>query len=424
MQHRFPARHSPRVVSRAVPATIPPIAEGGPADLADCVYVDVETTGTDRSADEVLSVAIVGADGRGLLDTLIKPVRRTSWKRSLPIHGIAPKDVAGAPSLTAVAPAIRAAVHGRVVVAYSAEFEADFLSGMLDTARALRCCKLEYAAHVGQWDDWYGGWHWWSLVDAARAVFFPWRNGAPHNALADALACRAVWRYLHDPQERARVEAVRAQNKRKQAERNRKHKQRRQARQAVRNFFKQEDRRRRQREAEGTLRVCGWTGCCPPNGNGHWAAGMSHAKAAEEFCRVFFGHGLQALALLEKYPVIYRKRADIPRHLKPVSWFRTAAWYRRELRPCAAYVGKKQAYELYDRAEKTRLDCKFRLRLTGRIEDTETHAVVTRGHLRQHGWTRRDMDGLEPAAERWHFYYRLWYPLFLVPKKDLDRRRA
>ena len=92
--------------------------------------------------------------------------------------------------------------------------------------------------------------------------------------------------------------------------------------------------------------------------------------------------------------------------------------------PCAAYVGKKQAYELYDRAEKTRLDCKFRLRLTGRIEDTETHAVVTRGHLRQHGWTRRDMDGLEPAAERWHFYYRLWYPLFLVPKKDLDRRRA
>ena len=54
----------------------------------------------------------------------------------------------------------------------------------------------------------WGGWHWWKLVDAVASVEFEW-SGQTHDAAPVALACQAVWVYLHAPQVRANIDALR-----------------------------------------------------------------------------------------------------------------------------------------------------------------------------------------------------------------------
>ena len=54
----------------------------------------------------------------------------------------------------------------------------------------------------------WSGWHWWKLVDAAASVEFEW-SSQTHGAVPTALACRAVWLYLHDVQARPGVDVLR-----------------------------------------------------------------------------------------------------------------------------------------------------------------------------------------------------------------------
>nr|WP_247595136.1 hypothetical protein [Salmonella enterica] len=72
-----------------------------------------------------------------------------------------------------------------------------------------------WARHAGEWSEWHGDWCLQRLDQAAAAVCFAW-PGEKHRALADALACRAVWQYLNDDDERQRVEAVRLDRQRGQ----------------------------------------------------------------------------------------------------------------------------------------------------------------------------------------------------------------
>lgn len=159
------------------------------------VFIDTETTGLDPSTDEILEIAIVDDTGRTLLNSLVRPERRTEWRSAEEINGIAPADVAGAASLAELASAIRAAVEGREVVIYNAGFDAGFLGELLDGAASIRCCMQRYAEHVGEWDPKRGRLRWHRLSAAADAAGFRW-PGAAHQALADALACRAIWRHV------------------------------------------------------------------------------------------------------------------------------------------------------------------------------------------------------------------------------------
>ena len=114
----------------------------------------------------------------------------------------------------------------------------------------------------------------------------------------------------------------------------------------------------------------------------------------------------------------YRSRADIPAHLKPASWFNPASWYRRELRACAAYVGRRRAWPLYHRNEKRRLDRKFRLRLFPVNPPLDPHEMLaSRTQLRRRGWRDADIDTLVPASEDYNPVGHVWYPLYRVPRR-------
>ena len=378
-------------------------------DPAHCVYLDTETTGLEPGFDEVVDLAIADADGRLLVDSLVRPDHCTEWPEAEAIHGIAPAVVATAPTLAELAPRVRAAVAGKTVVIYNADFDTGFVGHLLAGSQAIECCMLAWAEHAREWSDYWGGWRWHKLVEAAAAVHFEW-PAAAHRARADALACRAVWRYLHDPEERARIDAIRAARERAwQIERDWDAYCWEQAREAA--------LRDRRLAARGTSFINHWW--LGRYGVDHWSS-RRRWEAEDAFARIFFGKSLRALELEvwaeERGLPRYGRQRDIPSRFKPASWFRPEAWYRRELRPGAVFVGRSQVRLLYATSEKRRLNRKFRLRLVALPDDPDS-IVASRSRLRRLGYRAAELRDLEPVAERYSQSRTLWYPVYRVARK-------
>ena len=162
------------------------------------VYLDTETTGLDRRA-EIVDIAVVSADGRVLLDTLVKP------SRSIPaevirIHGITDQMVANAPGWPDVARRLGAILDAasRVVV-YNASFDrriidqCNFRHDIAGTRSRWQCAMEQYASFAGT-SGRRGGYRWHKLIDAAAS--FGHREAVQHRALTDTRLCRAVVRSM------------------------------------------------------------------------------------------------------------------------------------------------------------------------------------------------------------------------------------
>jgi len=109
--------------------------------------------------------------------------------------------VQDAPALEALRPQIVRAVREKTVVTYNAAFDQALLPA------ELLGCMVAFAEHYGEWSDWHGGFRWQTLGVATEYVRHRWETPS-HRAVADALACRAVWRSRTEPEEQARVEAI------------------------------------------------------------------------------------------------------------------------------------------------------------------------------------------------------------------------
>lgn len=159
------------------------------------VYLDLETTGLDPARDEILEIGILADSGEVLLDTLVKPQRHCTWPEAQCINGIAPADVAEAPSLPKISSRIVDAVAGMRVVIYNAPFDAAFLGNTLEGAAEISCAMRAFAEAFGEWSDEHRGWRWQNLGVAAAYVGFAW-PGPAHRAIHDCQATRAVWRWI------------------------------------------------------------------------------------------------------------------------------------------------------------------------------------------------------------------------------------
>lgn len=171
------------------------------------VFLDLETTGLNPEEDEIVEVGILGADGVPLVDSLVRPTQHESWPKAEALHGISPAAVQDAPPLVDLRPRIVEAVTGAQVVIYNAPFDSGFLVAELAPAAEIRCAMREFAEVYGEWSEEHQTWRWQRLHVAAAYVGFEW-PGAAHRAIHDCAATRAVWRYLVDPAERSRVDAL------------------------------------------------------------------------------------------------------------------------------------------------------------------------------------------------------------------------
>ena len=163
------------------------------------LYLDTETTGLAPTTNDLLEVAVVDESGAVLLDPLVRPRRRQAWPEAQAVHGIRPEDVATAPELATVAAQLAEVIEAAdALVIYNAQFDLGFLPARVRKLAAQKAvCAMEaYSLWVGDWNDYHGNYRWFRLTAAAMAAGHTW-SGQAHRALADTLAARSVWQWLH-----------------------------------------------------------------------------------------------------------------------------------------------------------------------------------------------------------------------------------
>lgn len=377
------------------------------------IYLDTETTGLNCYRDEILEIAIIDANGKKLLDSLVKPVKKVTWQDAQAIHGITPDMVKNAPTLKALENEIKEIVQDQEVVIYNADFDTSFLKNLLDDVKAVHCCMVQYAEHIGDYSEYWEGNRWHKLSEAAYYVMYEW-EGTTHRALADCFACRAVWEYLHSEEKQQKVQAIKDDKEAAwQAE-------------IYLDDIEYEERRNRQVKNEQIQSfIFSWWLKKPvlysywtDQYKLEWSTRYRCFRIENELCMVFFGLSIKSLNIQEQFDEkgIYRNRNKIPPHLWPISRFKQEDWVIAELEPCAAYVSKKQAWLLYDRkSELQRIKRQYPLRFAKIPENT---ILYTKSDLKKKGYTEKDIQCLTPISEYLHWKYGKWYPLYGIKEPE------
>lgn len=154
-------------------------------------FLDLETTGTDRTTDRIVEVAIVRLDPDGSIETLdmrVQPGVRIP-REATAVHGISNEDVAGAPRFAEIAPRVSAFLDSADLAGYNLrvfdlpvlakEFERARHPFSLDGRRVVDAQTIYFKKEPRD------------LASAVRA-FAGREHARAHSALADAVATAEV----------------------------------------------------------------------------------------------------------------------------------------------------------------------------------------------------------------------------------------
>jgi DNA polymerase-3 subunit epsilon len=160
--------------------------------------VDLELTGLDPRADEIISFGAIPIDGGRVragaaVAGLVRPAREAS-EASIRVHEIRPVDVAGAPALAEAIGPLVGAIDGRGLVVHTAEVERAFLGSAL-RAQGLRLrnpiVDTEVLGRLWLHERDGGLRRRLALSEIARELGLP--ADRPHTALGDALTTAQVF---------------------------------------------------------------------------------------------------------------------------------------------------------------------------------------------------------------------------------------
>lgn len=200
--------------------------------LADCVYLDTETTGLDDD-DIALEVGVVDRDGRELFQSYIKPddpsffdqregLNETAWRSDYEleeaeeygeeiepsfkyargyaerIHGIKKEVVMSEGRyMHEIQGELEEVLRGKNVVIYNADFDIRIMSqtgfSIMKNSRRIFCAMLAYSDYSNKrrWNDYYKNWKWRKLKDAYHEC-----GGTKlqtHRAVTDCQMTHLVW---------------------------------------------------------------------------------------------------------------------------------------------------------------------------------------------------------------------------------------
>jgi DNA polymerase III subunit epsilon len=161
------------------------------------VSLDFETTGLDLRRDEVVSFGAVPIEhgriqGRGALYREVRPSRDPTHS-SIRIHNLRPGDLAAAEPAGSALPALRAALDGRYLLAWAAEIEIAFLSGLFTGSRRTWRRRTIDVMRLAMAVDGRNGTGESSYALEAVAARLDMPVDEPHHALDDALTTAQVF---------------------------------------------------------------------------------------------------------------------------------------------------------------------------------------------------------------------------------------
>ena len=381
------------------------------------IFLHIKTTAVDSGDDQPVEVAIVGDKGTPLVQSLLRPVERSDWPAAARSCRVMRSRIETAPTLEAILPAIREVVACQVLVAYDLYQMLALLGDALGGAAATYSAGEAFGAVADDFADELGDdevdWRpaaYPPLSLATEFLLFKWPR-ASHRALARALACRAVWRYLIDDDERERVWALRDD---RAAERAAVHELALDEKTAI--YCANEFARLKGNELFEKL------GLRPPNNGANFDAESQRrmlARRREEATEAFTGcppHVWEKVApWIGRIPV-YRNRAAIPVNRVPRSKLvqqKVERWVIELLQPNAAYLSDSGAmcFFLYDPAQAVTIYNEYPMRhpyVPGRGK-----AVVTADQLRAAGF---DPGTRWVVAEQFDRKTQQWQDLYEVSK--------
>jgi DNA polymerase III epsilon subunit-like protein len=351
----------------------------------ETLFLDTETTGLRAGAggDEVLEIGIVDADDRVLFESFVRPLSHTEWPEAEDLHGIAPAAVAAAPTLEALRPCVQELVRGKRVVIYNACFELSFLPWVATHAAEVRCCMQAYADYVGDWSEYHGNNRWQSLSVAAGRVEHALESA--HRAVADARACRAVWRFLTEAAEQARITAIQ------------------EAREYERAAYREERFAWEQHQCRMSRWWMRWWRfpLFLDGRDGRGCPGWTQELAwrADEYALLFYG---APVCVLERQDQLgrtlthYAKRAAVPPQLRPIHAFRREPqWLRDALEPAGYLLRSTAVSWLYDIRQVAGILEHYPLRRP--YVPRPGHVLVPKTALRKAGFQARNIEALQPC---------------------------
>ena len=163
------------------------------------LFFDLELTGV-YDHDEIISITITDANGKLIMDTLVKPTHTKRWKRTEKIHGITPEMVADAPLLADLKDELkRIFANADNIIAYGVSTDYSHMKYIYDTEAEreafhakTRCCANEFVRYIHEHcpDVTHA-----SLTDAMQCLGIAW-DGTAHTSIADTIGCRKVWATL------------------------------------------------------------------------------------------------------------------------------------------------------------------------------------------------------------------------------------
>lgn len=169
------------------------------ASRTGTLFFDLELTGV-YDHDEILSITIVDGNGTTIMDTLVKPEHKKSWKQTEKIHGITPDMVQDASTMKELAPQVREIFNAcDHLIAYGVSTDYSHIKYIYATEaeqQALHdkvlCCANEFVRYIHEHrpDVVHA-----SLTDAMACFEIPW-DGVAHSSCADTIACMKVWEEL------------------------------------------------------------------------------------------------------------------------------------------------------------------------------------------------------------------------------------
>ena len=164
-------------------------------EACDARCLDVETTGLDPCADEILQLAVVDGEGAVLFDRLFNPTHHRTWLGAEAVHGIAPRSVAPHRPLADDLDQIQSLLSGaRLLIGYNLPFDLAFLSAAgIVVPDALWFDVMREFAPVLQRRSKDGHYRWWSLSVCARHYGIEY---CPHDALEDVRATLACFQHM------------------------------------------------------------------------------------------------------------------------------------------------------------------------------------------------------------------------------------
>ena len=152
--------------------------------------LDIETTGLDKNADEVLQLSIIDGNGKILFNDYIKPTYKTQWPEAARINHITCEMVADKQTIEELLPEINRVMSGaELIVGYNSErFDIPFLKNkgvaFPDDAEQADVMRL-FAIIYGEKDTYRGGYRWQKLTTCAN--YYGYQFNA-HDSLEDIKA--------------------------------------------------------------------------------------------------------------------------------------------------------------------------------------------------------------------------------------------